>query len=596
MSGVLVYLKSEDVEMWRSDFIGKSPFVLLFLCLPILSIVGAMYVNAYGSNLLLLFMIIVISLLFIVGVLSKKLLPSKLYPFAVLMIAIAILYHSSLVSNHIFPFGSDAGVEYFLFETTESNAHWNSTLFLDLRYGRANTMLSITILPTVYSNLLNIDPIWMFKLLFPLTFSLVPLGLYQIWQTYISKKYAFISAFLFMAQLSFYTEMLGLNRQIVAELFFVLLLLVIVNKKMKPANKTICFMIFSFALVTSHYALAEIFLFFIFFTLVALFIFKHPSKNITVTMTVFFFIAMFTWYIYTSGSTTFDSFLQFGDHVFGQLGDFFDPSARGQTVLRGLGLESPPTIWNALSRAFAYATQFLIIVGFIGMLTERVNIDVEREYFLFSSLAMAFLAMLILVPGLANTLNMTRFYHILLFFLAPFCAIGAIFMVKLVSKRENELAISALLLIILIPYFFFQTGFVYEVTGTDSWSMPLSKYRMSAVRLYGSQRYIDDYSAFGAQWFSKNVNVKHVQVYADGNTVFSSLSIYGLVHFDYVSELTNTTKVANEGVVFLSTVNVIYETVVYRRFSWNISEFSFAFEDLNSVYTNGGSIVYKHSP
>jgi uncharacterized membrane protein len=596
VSGVLVYLKSEGVRIGRSEPIKMSPFALLFLFLPILSIVGAMYVNAYENNLLLVFMIIAISLLFVVGVISKKLLPSKLYPFAVLMITIAILYHSSLISNHICSFGSDAGPEYFLFKTTESDGYWNPTLFRDLRYGRTNAMLSITILPTIYSNLLNIDPIWMFKLLFPLIFSLVPLGLYQIWHTYIGKKYAFISAFLFMAQSTFYTEMLGLNRQIVAELFFVLLLLVIVNKKVKPVNKTIFFMIFSFALVTSHYALAEIFLFFIFFTLVSLLVLKHPGKNITITMIVFFFVAMFTWYIYTSGSTTFASFLEFGDYVYRQLGDFFNPSARGQIILRGLGLESPPTIWSALSRAFAYATQFLIVVGFIGLLTKRVKIDVEREYFLFSLLAMVFLAILILVPGLANTLNMTRFYHILLFFLAPFCAIGAEYIVKLVSKRENELAISTLLLIVLVPYILFQTGFVYEVTGSDSWSIPLSKYRMPAVRLYSRYRYIDTYSAFGAQWFSKNVNVKHVQVYTDESNVFSSLSIYGLMHADYCSELTNTTMVVNNGVVYLSMVNVIHGTVVYRGFSWNTSELSFTFDDLNTVYSNGGSMVYKNPP
>ena len=597
MGGVLVYLKSEDVEIGKSESTERSPFVLLFLCLPILSIVGAMYVNAYGNNLLLLFMIISISVLLIVGVLSKKLLPSKLYPFAVLMIAIAVLYHSSLISNYIVPFGSDVPWEYFIFKTTENSARWSSTVpfFWDL-YGRFNAMLSITILPTIYSSLLNIGPAWVFKMLYPLIFSFAPLGLYQIWQTYVGKKYAFISAFLFMAQSTFYTEMLGLNRQMIAELFFVLLLLVIVNKKMKPVNKMICFMIFSFALLTSHYALAEIFLFFISFTLVSLIILKRPSKNITVPMVVFFFVVMFTWYIYTSGSATFDSFLESGDYVYRQLGDFLNLATREETVLRGLGLESPPTIWNTISRIFAYFTQAFIVFGFVGLVTKRTRIHVEKEYFIFSSTAMAFLAMLILVPGLANTLNMTRFYHILLFFLAPFCVVGAELIVKLLSKREKEFAVSALLLIVLVPYFLFQTNFVYEVTGSDSWSIPLSGYRMNALRLYGLYGYTDAYSVYGAQWLSKNVNFKNSALYADVSSRNTVLTIYGMIYSGYVNTLSNTTTVADNGVVYLSTLNVVEGVIPFGKLSWNSSELSPIFDNLNKVYTNGGSEVYKNGP
>jgi uncharacterized membrane protein len=598
MGVVLVYLKSEDVEIWNSEPTEKSPFVFLFLCLPILSIVGAMYVNAYGNNLLLLFMIISVSLLFIVGVLSKKLLPSKLYPFAMLMIAIAILYHSSLISNYIVPFGSDVPVEYFLFKTTENNAYWGSTppLFWDIGYSRINAMLSVTILPTVYSTLLKIDPTWMFKLLFPLIFAFAPLGLYQIWQTHVGKKYAFISAFLFMAQATFYTEMLGLNRQIIAELFFVLLLLVILNKKIKPVNKMICFMIFSFALVTSHYSLAEIFLFFISSALVLLIVLKRPNKKITVGMVVFFFVVVFTWYIYTSGSATFNSFLEFGDYVYGQLGDFFNPASRGQAVLTGLGMAESPSIWNTISRIFAYLTQAFIVVGFVGLVTKRTRIRVEKEYFILSLTAMAFLAMLILVPGLADTLNMTRFYHILLFFLAPFCVMGAEFIVKLLSKREKEFAVSALLLIVLVPYFLFQTGFVYEVTGSDSWSIPLSGYRMNALRLYGQYGYTDAYSVYGAQWLSENIDVENSGLYADESARSSVLTIYGMIYRGHVNGLSNITIVAANGVVYLSTLNVVDGVIPFGRLSWNTSELSSVFDDLNVVYANGGSEIYKHSP
>ena len=596
IGGVLIYLRSEDVKLLGGDSPWPSPLALLFVCLPILSVVGAMWVNAYGNNLILLFMIIAISLLFVIGVFSKKLLPPKVYPFAVFMIAISLLYHSSLVSKYIVSFGSDVPFEYFVFKTTENSAYWSSTLpsLWSAVYGRINAMLSITILPTFYSSLLNIDATWVFKIIFPLIFSFVSLGLYQVWQTYVGKKYAFISAFLFMAMSTFYTEMLGLNRQMVGELFFVLLLLVILKKKMKPVNKMVCFMIFSFALVTSHYALAEIFLFFIFFALTPLLILKRPSRNITVSMFVFFFIVMFSWYIYTSGSSVFDSFVEFGDHVYRQLGEFSNPASRGQTVLRGLGMEEPTSIWNAISRTFAYITQALIVVGFVGLILKRIKIHFEVDYFVLSSEAMALLAALVLVPGLANTLNMTRFYHILLFFLAPFCVLGAETLARFVSKQKAQIVASILLLAVLTPYFFFQTGFVYEVTGSESWSLPLSMYRMNGYKLYRLMGYIPEQNVFGAHWLSKYVDARYTQVYADMDSRHKPLLAYGLILSSRIDVLSNTTKVETGGIIYLGRLNVVDGIVVGESMLWNSSELSFIFSDMSKIYSNGGCEVYKN--
>ena len=176
----------------------------------------------------------------------------------------------------------------------------------------------------------------MFKALFPLIFSFVALGLFQVWQTYFGRKSAFIAAFFFVAQATFYTEMLGLNRQMIAELFFVLLMLVIFSKKLKPFNRFVCFALFSFALIVSHYGIAEIFLFFIFVTFLFSTIAGRTSRNITLSMLVFFFVAMFAWYLFTSSSTVFENLLSYGNFVISQLNDFLNPASRGQTLLMGL--------------------------------------------------------------------------------------------------------------------------------------------------------------------------------------------------------------------------------------------------------------------
>jgi uncharacterized membrane protein len=594
VGGILVYLRKGFVTSWKLELPRKIPSILLFLCLPILSIVGATCVNVYGRNSILLFAIVSISVLFIGGVLSKRLLPSKLYPFAVLTIAIAILYHATLISNYIISYGSDIPLEYLVFKTTQSNANWSLTnpFSGNLGMGRYYSMLSITVLPTVYSNLLNMDQM-IFKILFPLIFSLVPLALYQLWKEYVGARFAFISAFLFMAESTFYFELISLTRQMIAELFFVILLLVILNKKIKPASKIVCFMIFSFALITSHYALAEIFLFFIAFTAISLIALKRPSKSITFPMIVFFFVLMFTWYIFTSGSATFDSFMKFGDNVVSQLGDFFNPLSRGETVMVGLGLAAAPSIFNTISRVFAYLIQALIILGFIGLIAKRIKVKIEKEYFVLSVTSIVVLAMLLIIPGLAGTLNMTRFYHLLLFFLAPFCVIGSSWLLQLVFKRERKFVVAALLLTVLVPYFLFQTNFVYEVTGSPSWSLPLSGYRMNALQLYSSNGFVDAHSAYGAKWLSTNVNLNTSRLFADERTSVNILVFFGGIG---AYPLSNTTSVADHGVVYLGTMNVVGGVFPFGRLSWNSSELSHIFSGLDVIYSNGDSVIYGHSP
>ncbi|MDH5783918.1 MAG: DUF2206 domain-containing protein [Candidatus Bathyarchaeota archaeon] len=594
LGAILIYIRGEDVKLFQ-PLSFKLPFsTLLIGILPFLSVLGAIWVSAYENNLILLFLIIAISLLLVVGVISKKILPPKLYPLVVLMIAISLLYHSSLISNYLVSFGSDNPVEYYVLKVTENDAHWSSVFMYpwDTGYGRINSMLSVTVLPATYSALLNLEATWAFKILYPLIFSFVPLALYQLWRKNMGEKRAFIAAFLFMAQNTFYTEMLGLNRQMIAELFFVLLLLVVLSKEMKPFNKIICFIIFSVALVTSHYALAEIFLFFISIAWVCLFVMKKPSRKITVTIVVFFFVAMFSWYLYTSSSAVFDSLVSFGNHIYDQLDQFFNPASRGETVLRGLGLEAPPTIWNTFSRVFAYLTEFLIGVGFIGLIINRKNIQLEWEHFTFTIIAVAFLVALIAVPGLANTMNMTRFFHILLFFLAPLCVLGAEFLINLMSKRRAELGASILLLTVLVPYFLFQTGFVYEVTGTQNWSLPLSMYRMGTVSLR-SLGYWDESDIFGALWMSKNLEANKSKTYADGPSLYFILTSYGMIYRGNMETLSNVTVLSKNDNVYLSQMNVV-DGVIVGSHLWNTTSIFHVIGFTSKVYSNGGCEIYKN--
>jgi uncharacterized membrane protein len=523
---------------------------------------------------------------------------SKFYSFAIFMIAIALLMHVSLITNYIVPYGSDSPAEYYVFQTVQQNGHWSPVFAFagDQNGGRFNAMLSITVLPTVFSNMLGMDPSLVFKLLYPLIFALVPVALYLLWTPYIGKKLGFIAAFVFVAQSTFFTEMIALNRQMIAELFFVLLLLVLLNKKVKKEGKFLSFAILSFGLIFSHYALAEIFLGLIFAAwAVSAFYLKKPNFNLQLSMIIFFFVAMFAWYIYTSGAVVFDSFITFTRSVTSQFGDFLNPASRGGTVLTGLGLVQAPSVLNTVSRVFAYLTEIFIVLGVVSLIRKKNPFRFERDFAVFGIIAIAILISLTVVPGLANTLSMTRFYHILLMILAPFCVVGmwtfSQVLCKFVFKNQKKLIASLIVVAVLVPYFLFQTNLIYEVAGTESWSIPLSGYRMNPIQLYGYFGLIDSYSVHGAQWVSANVPYKNNLV--SDNGFYTALTAYGVVYNGYVTALDPNIKLHSGEFLYLSYISIGFENLISNESM--AKELPRIINQTDVIYSNGGTEI-RYTP
>jgi uncharacterized membrane protein len=563
---------------------GFSPSFLILALIPILSVLGTYLVNVTGDNSFLLIMIVSIALLFIAVAFNPK--STSIYPFAIFMIGLALLFQTSLISNFVQPGGSDSANELLVAAQTQLLSHWNPVFSpADLVFGRYNAMLSITILPTIYSNILGFSITWVYKIITPLIFALVPVGLYVLWSPYIGKKFSFFAAFLFMADITFFTELPGLNRQMIGELFFVLLLLLLVNKKIKGGVKFTSFAIFSVALIFSHYALAEIFLLLIFIGWLASIYLKRPSFNLKANMILFFFVAMFAWYIFTSGSVVFNSFTSFATQVASQFGGVFTPASRGTEVLAGLGLEQSPSMLNTVSRAFAYLTEIFIVVGIAALILKKTHFRFDREYAVFSLIATAFLVALVVVPGLANTLNMTRFYHIILIFLSPFCVVGMYTSVRFVFKHEKQLLFALLIVVILVPYFLFQTNFVYEVTKQESWSLPLSGYRMGALMLYEHFEYVDINSVDCAQWISSDIPYQRGIIIDSG--LVSAVTGYGLIWPGYTVALSNTTYVAPGEYVGLSALSVNNQNL-----AWNNTLVPIL-NQTDLIYSNGANQVYE---
>lgn len=589
----------------------KSVLSLVFLlCLPAMAIVGALLMNFTGNNSILLLVLAAISVLFSVGAFSKKLTYPKIYVFIVLVIALALLFHSAFVSNYVM--GNDVQLEYYVFNVTIRNRFWNSTLpqFWDETYGRFNSMLSVTILPAIYYAVLDMDPTWVLKIIYPLIFSLVPVGLFLIYKPYIGMKRAFFSVFLFMAQLTFYTEMIGLSRQMIGELFLVLLFMVLLSRKMDQFKSNLCFIVFGAALVVSHYAVSYIFIIFIAFAWVSSYIYRRSSR-LNLALVILFFAIAFSWYIYTSNAGSFESFLSFGNSVVGSMGDFFNFGSRSEGVLKGIGLASSPTPLNTVSRVIAYAVQAFIVLGFFSVLTKRTNTGFSSDYIAFAWVSISLLAANVLLPRFAQTLNVERFYHISLFFLAPFFVIGAEVFIgvltdflskrRFISRqrlgREVHWKPAILLLAVLVSYFLFQTNFIYEVAGqTEIWSVPLRGKRLDALLLYGSFGYVDEFDVFGARWLAESIDLDHTTLFSDFTSMWNVLRSYGMFYSGDVKLLGNSTEMTAKATVYMSRANVVNGTIRGPNANELKSNTTLIFSrlvNMNKVFTNGACEIYE---
>ncbi len=494
---------------------------LVLSVLPIASIIGSIAARTYGDNAILLALIIGICLTIGFAVFAARKLPTELYALIICAVALALMFQLTFSSNSII--GFDIWNEYTVFKLTLDTSYWNPVVPSNL-----HAMLSVTILPTFYSNILNIDATWVMKIIYPLLFVFVPLGVYQLFKSKLSKEIVFSAVFFFMAYSVFFNELVMLPRQMIGEIFYVLLFLTLFSQQIKGKIKWFLFAFFSFGLVVSHYSMAYLFLGFA----VATYLFSVAKKRNTamkLDYIVTFGVITFAWYIYTASSVTLDILINIVNilrtNFFTGL---FEASTRGSEVLVATGVQATSTFWHVIGRGFFYVTVALIIIGFLATFLKKKNKPFDNDFTFLMLLNLLLITASIVVPYFATTFNLSRFYQVALFFLAPLCLLGGITILAPLKRIINtKYFASVVLIVVLIPYFLFQTGFVYETSHEESWSLPLSGYRQSSTWL-ASRGVIGEAEVKSASWLSIHRDIQR-DVYADAfNAPLIYKGIYNL--------------------------------------------------------------------
>jgi uncharacterized membrane protein len=654
--GAVAYARDRSFSAGPRQFNIKEflslPYLLLFL-LPLLAILGAHLVNLCQNNFLLLFFIIVVA--GVVAAVAFDKLPQKAYPLAIVLIGLSLLLHISLISSQLY--GCDIQVEYYFQNQVFQNGYWYFTVPHNY-----NTALSIVLLCPTYSLLLNMDTILVFKTIYPLIFCLVPLALFYIFRGHIGDKRAFFSAFFFMSVMTFFITMPTLARQQIAELFLTLLILLLIDRKLALNQKMTLAIISAMFLIVSHYALGYIFLAFLLggWAIVALIRSRpgrrfwgwltqksgglpeslssqggFPHKIMAVIVCVYLVVAL-AWYGGIAQGKALNTITRIGQSQYTLLSEelpeliqpggpgkpgskLLEPTQREALVRIGLGFDFASASPSGKGfRIFQYLTELFIVVGFLWIIFKPKSFKFKPEYIALSIVAALILLACIVIPRFSTYLNLSRFYHIGLFLLAPFCILGgeAIWrgtssLAKSVSSQlklgrrsalssqprgNNSAYLRVFALAILIPYFLFTSGFVSEVTGNELWLTEDTPHS-PALSSYWLDMQVFNRKEAEAAIYLRQIMGDDTIVYVDR---WGRLILYEQLLWQ-VAELPASGEVPEDAYIFLRSWNIDKREVLVAEFYGvqreykhiNLSEMPALLEGRELIYDNGGAQIWS---
>ena len=621
---VLSYVRDKDFsEPSFIDVRNILPPPALFLCsIPFLAVFGTYLVNFHQNNIILMFLIVILALM-VVLIAFDKFIPKNLYPLAVFIIAITLLYHASLISMYLW--GRDIHLECHLSNLVMWDSYWDSTI--PIIY---NAMLSIVMLAPIFSNICGMSITWVFKIIYPLVFALVPLGLYRVFQKQTNDKIAFLSCFFFMSVNTFYMDALQVAKQQIAELFFVLLILSMIDKNMNKIKKSFIFIVFGASLAVSHYGTSYIYMFCLIPAWLILVLMDSPAvqksrddfyakfsrykrkklagnpiplkienRTISSTFVLLFIVFTLAWYMYVTSSSTFNVIVRIGDHMATNIFELFNPE-EVEALRMIVGKTVSPL--HSITKYLHLITMFFISIGILALLLKRSGVKFEKEFSAFSLMFFAICLVSLAIPYTSTQIGTNRAYHISLFFLAPFCVIGCITVFKMMSRvvraswtvqsvRSSLKVLSVFFAIFLL----FNTGLVYEVAKDNPTSISLN------TTITHPRFHFNDEEAYGAQWLV-NMAKNESNIYAGD---FGRFIIY-----DFVSDKNKvkvfkneTERILHKSYIFMGLLNVRDDEVVvlkreatgffrdYPKLS-NSTFYNKVVRHANKIYDNGDAQVY----
>jgi uncharacterized membrane protein len=170
------------------------------------------------------------------------------------LVSLALLLMTSLRGWYVT--GHDIQVEYRVFQLTQAHGHWSIAYF----HNAYNACVSITILPTEISRIVQVDNPYVFKVFFQLIFALCPVLVYAISRRYWPKAISILAIVFFIGFPTFFTDMPFIDRQEIAFIFVCAAILSITNNAWSKRQRQLGLVVASIGMELSHYSTMYLFL------------------------------------------------------------------------------------------------------------------------------------------------------------------------------------------------------------------------------------------------------------------------------------------------------------------------------------------------
>ena len=577
---------------------------LILITIPFLTVLGTYMINVYGNNTLIFLTLSIIAVVPLLAAFDKM--SKKSYPLAVFVISLSLLLHISLISNFIY--GRDAFYEYYVSTITLKNLYWTPKLSYEL-----NALMSITILPTIYQKFCNVSLAYVFKVIYPFLFALVPLTLYELFRKYVCSKNSFLACFFMVSIISFYAEMPQLLRQEIGEIFFVLSILLLMDSKLDETRKYFLLVLFLVGITFSHYSMAYYFAFLILFTaifhqliktgkiralyqkieggrfrkvgkILPLAKLETPSHvSIKVSYVVLVVVFILCWYIFISMGTTYTDLVAVVVSIYNNLvSEFLDIGGSEAMKIALTGSQTYITL--KIVTAFNLLATFFISLGlFYALYMDKKGKSVHfvPEYLILSIINFVLWVMAIVIPYFSSILTANRLYHITLLILAPFVIIGGVKFFNL-FRIEKTKALK-LLSVCLVVFYVFNVGMVGSLIGEQT-SMGLDSSVADFPRA-------NQQELVGAKWLASH-KLTGLQSFGD----MYRMPIMGAFDWDKVDDFPKNVTWIGANYVFSGTVNTETGTILINGGRFSGGEYVSMkpwIDSKNRIYDDGNATIYK---
>lgn len=252
----------------------KLDWLMIFpaLAFVVMAVLGAFRLNNEHSGAITMYMLLAMAFFLVLLLIFGSRVKEVTNAVIIYFLSSALLLMTSLRGWDIV--GHDIQREFNVFQLTKNSGVWSYENLRDAY----DACMSISILPTIFSEISAIPDIYVYKIIFQLIFALVPVACFILFSKYFSRFVSLLSVIVLISFPTFFSDMPMLNRQEIAFLLFVLIIFLMLDSTIGKNIKYFLITFFGVGIVLSHYSTTYIVILFLLSCWFGFWFFKLFSK------------------------------------------------------------------------------------------------------------------------------------------------------------------------------------------------------------------------------------------------------------------------------------------------------------------------------